>query len=35
MEEGQIVGDGNHRTLSKDCETYRRLFDLDTKDRHA
>ncbi|MEM9414582.1 MAG: ABC transporter ATP-binding protein [Planctomycetota bacterium] len=35
MEEGRIVGDGDHATLSKDCDAYRRLFDLDTKERQG
>lgn len=33
MDEGKIVGDGNHADLARDCEAYRRLFDLDTKTR--
>ncbi|MFI4859529.1 MAG: ABC transporter ATP-binding protein [Phycisphaerales bacterium JB063] len=35
LEEGRIVGDGDHATLAKACEPYRRLFDLDTKERHG
>ena len=31
LEEGRVVGDGDHETLARGCAAYRRLFDLDTK----
>lgn len=35
LDEGKVVGDGDHDTLARDCATYRRLFDLDIKNRRA
>ncbi len=33
LDKGEVVGNGSHETLIKDCDIYKRLYELQCEDK--